>query len=455
MTVLKHASTPFILPLTAALGIVACQLWRWTGVAFCSVFLAAALVYALQSQPSSLWLWIIVLSLSIASSFVVSVLCSEESNHVLDSLGKEITDHKQTTAYLNERLHAIQNKHVAEITVLNQQMTQLQQQLSAKEEKQRSNEQLIRLARQEIIETHEKQEKLTQEILLARQNEAALQLKMNELQNSVPSETTSNPKIQEIETQHLLNLQELNSYIQELESKISNYTLQEESLRALNAAKESLEIQLQQLVTQQQEKEASQKESLNALHTEKESLEIQLQQLVAQQQEKEVSQQESLNALHAEKESLEIQLQQIVAQQQEKEASQQESLNALHAEKESLETQLQQLVAQQQEKEASQQIPQNHREVRRVEGLYLQLREQFTQKSEQLSATRRELFATQEKLLALQKELEETQLYEDGELIEPFGSFIQAADREFALLECEHKTEVNYLHNLVDSLIAR
>ncbi|HEV8052526.1 MAG TPA: hypothetical protein VGP47_08525 [Parachlamydiaceae bacterium] len=190
--VLRSSATPLILPITAVGGLVACLVWKWRGVAVSSVFLAGILVYCLQMHPSQSWIWIIALSLSIASSFVVAVLCSEEAYHDWEVLKKDSIDHKQTLSHLNERYHTAQNKLVAEQIELNNQITQLQQQLNAKEEKQRSNEQLIKLARHEMTETFAKQEKMLQELLQARQKSAAMEARIGELEELVDPEIAKN-----------------------------------------------------------------------------------------------------------------------------------------------------------------------------------------------------------------------------------------------------------------------
>ena len=94
------------------------------------------------------------------------------------------------------------------------------------------------------------------------------------------------------------------------------------------------------------------------------------------------------------------------------------------------------------------------RELRRIEGLYQQLRQQFADKSEVLSTTRKELFVTQEKLSALQKEMEEAKVYEDSETAESLQKLIAAAESELALSEQQHTTEISRLHEVIDSLMA-
>jgi hypothetical protein len=263
MIALKSSFTPLMLPIIAVGGIVACNLWKWGGVAVSSILLAAVMVYSLQSQPSQTWIWTIALSLSIASTFVLTVLCSEEAYHALDSLSKDSTDHKQTLSLLNDRLQVVQSKLTAEQNEFALQRSQMQEQLAAKEEKQRSNEQLLKLARKEITSVLEKQEKLTQELLQANQKNAVMEAKILELQlNNKEREVHSKEKGQ----------------VESLSREIS----------VLNRHKDHLEAALNEMKTKQDkllEMTEGQNEALNRLSAEKELLLKQIQEMEAKRDE--------------------------------------------------------------------------------------------------------------------------------------------------------------------------
>lgn len=626
--VLRPLATPLLLPITAVAGVVACHIWKWRGVAISSAFLVAMLAYFLQSQPSQSWIWTIALTLSIASTFVVTVLCSEEAHHTWNVLNNDSKDHKQTVAHLNERFQLIQNKLTSEQNELNLQIEQLQQQITAKEEKQRANEQLLKLARNEMTATYAKQEKLMEELLATRQNSAAMEVKIHELQELVNPEvlsfnkaslqdlqsrldvsheqieqlkfeiretqtkeqrasqqvkdlaaqivslehhqkSESEAKLQEKEKQHgielqqahqaattlsqekallettLLRLQEeleiavlqnqentkqaevnqlslqtaqyafaqnelvLKEKISELENQIQNLSTVHDQTHDLQKQIEQEQAELKLLHQQVEEMQlgkcamdqllAKAKANENALEKQVEELFVQCQQLedrcevlnknqhdleheksafeaqvqklqaekiVSQQQYEEVKANENelqlqvkaLSEHSLEFEQLKHKLADFDVLQQEnhellqKLSHQKEAVVILSAEKEQLIDQLQQLQVKQQE---ALETVVDDRELRRLEGLYQQLRQQFSEKTDVLASTRRELFTTQEKLLALQKDIEEAKIYDDSESSESLHRLIAAAESELALAEQQHTVEINRLHEVIDSLMAR
>jgi len=99
-----------------------------------------------------------------------------------------------------------------------------------------------------------------------------------------------------------------------------------------------------------------------------------------------------------------------------------------------------------QDSEASQQI-------RKLQGLYFQLREQFAEKSQVLDATRRELFHTHEKLLSLQMELEEAKIYNEGEVEKSFSDLLKAAEEELKTVEKQASAEILYLEDIINAML--
>lgn len=439
MIVLRPLDTPLVLPLTAIGGVLACHIWKWRGVAFSSALLAAVMVYSLQSQPSQSWIWIITLSLSIASAFVVSVLCSEEAGRALDMLSKDSNHQKQTLAHLNERFQAVQNKLIAEQRTLNLQISQLQQELAGKEEKQRSNEQLIRLARDEITATFTQHEKLLQELSQARQKGAAMEVKLIELEELVNPETArlyGKCAVEALQSELCSVRNEVERLTWQLQANLTKEELSKQQT-------ESLYNEINFLQKSKLEVETKCLEQINAL-------ELQIQDEKAQREKDEKARSEKYLLLQqklAEFESLKEENQELL----EKLTYQKECAASFWAEKEAVIEQLQQIKTKMEE---SADTTLNDKNYRRLEGLYQQLRQQFSEKSEVLSATRKELFTTQEKLSALEKEMEEAKLYEDSETSASLHRLIAAAESELALSEQQHGIEINRLHEVIDSLMA-
>jgi hypothetical protein len=86
-------------------------------------------------------------------------------------------------------------------------------------------------------------------------------------------------------------------------------------------------------------------------------------------------------------------------------------------------------------------------EMRRLEGFYRQLREQFEEKSQLLDSTRKELFHTKEKLSAAEKENLEK------EITSPQIS-IEEHTRHLAQMEEELKNELELSHQEIKRLYA-
>lgn len=93
------------------------------------------------------------------------------------------------------------------------------------------------------------------------------------------------------------------------------------------------------------------------------------------------------------------------------------------------------------------------RELRRIEGLYKQLRDQFAEKSSTLDATRRQLFLSEEKLAALQKEMEESRIYGEYEVENHLSSLLTSAEQELVGTERQYESEIQQLHEVIDRLI--
>lgn len=94
-----------------------------------------------------------------------------------------------------------------------------------------------------------------------------------------------------------------------------------------------------------------------------------------------------------------------------------------------------------------------NRELRRLEGLYLQMREQFNEKSSVLDSTRRELFLMQEKFLSIQKEHEEKEIFGESECEQSLYNIISITDVELKHQIVELNHEISQLHSLVDVLM--
>ena len=88
-----------------------------------------------------------------------------------------------------------------------------------------------------------------------------------------------------------------------------------------------------------------------------------------------------------------------------------------------------------------------------MEAKYLQLREQFREKSKVLVETRRQLFISNENLARLQREVDEEKWYSVSEVELLLEKHLLALSKEKEALEQDHQKEVEALQSLVDQFI--
>lgn len=89
---------------------------------------------------------------------------------------------------------------------------------------------------------------------------------------------------------------------------------------------------------------------------------------------------------------------------------------------------------------------------RRAEGMYLQLKNQFSEKSAVLDETRRQLFYTQENLLQLQKFVKEQDQFTLNPQIQILIRHILKMQNQFKDAESFYTHEIDVLHAIIDSL---
>ena len=93
------------------------------------------------------------------------------------------------------------------------------------------------------------------------------------------------------------------------------------------------------------------------------------------------------------------------------------------------------------------------REIRRLEGLYQQMRDQFAEKSKVLDSTRRELFLAQEKCSSLQKELEEREVFGNYDVEQSLYHQLSISEAELSKQVHSFNVEISQLHNFISVLL--
>lgn len=452
VAILLHpASTPWGLPFAALMGVLACHVWGWRGMAMSTTLLLGVLAYYLSIHSSSLWL--ILVSLCIASTFIVTLLCSEECQRSWELLAKAVEDSKQTIRNLNERANAIQSKLLNDQGEFSLSIERLKREIIAKDEKLHSGDRLVALARDELSAVYANQEKLIQELFQLRQESATLKVTVEELRENASESGQAKEKAL-LQSKYEARIKEVQLQCQAFEQKehAARQQLDEMTVQLKQLKQEKVFVEQQYAATKAEEINLLHKlESLSQQHSNQlKSGYEEIQKANGRLSEMESRYQgllqdseklkETADLLLVEKAALANQLQQEIADA----VKQKEEL--VH-EKESL--------AQQLEQNQKETIPGDDKELRRIEGLYQQLRKQFQEKAETLTATRRELFKTREKLMALQKDLEEAKIHEENETNDHLHSLLAAAEQELAAVEREHGVEIAHLHEVIDSLITQ
>lgn len=139
------------------------------------------------------------------------------------------------------------------------------------------------------------------------------------------------------------------------------------------------------------------------------------------------------------------------------ETSLQEKINVLEQQKASLDNSLSSLQEQlntvQKDKDFLRNKLDANRVIRRNEGMFKQLREQFEEKSSTLDAARHELFQTQEKLLALERKWNDKALLDLNEEHASIERHLAHFEHEYKQLSNEYAQEVETLHDLIATLL--
>lgn len=379
-----------------------------------------------------------------------------------DLLLKELFYKKQQVAQLHERLEE------TEITIqgfvntdAEKQLQQLTDQLTLLErEKDRLDAQLLRMQTdyqtcQEAKEQTDQQlqsyqEKEKQRLMEQQQDQQERQAQQAALQASQDKQASLEQEkqtllegqtkwqqqyehMQALEVQHRQAVQHYQQQLQELASKLK---AEEQQRETLQQRKKELEDVLTQREQQFQEKESHLQGILNS----------EIDKIKAEEQK---TKEQFLHVQNA------LQMQQDRYQEAEKQIQQQAQ------DKQKLEQLLQQA---QQELEKAQHsveieteekrelLPYAEGNTRRIESMYIQLKEQFQEKSAVLDATRRELFHAHEELLKYQKEQEEKTIFGQTELEEYLQNDLLQLEQQYEQMQRHYQQEVEELNQIVEHL---
>jgi len=489
---MKATVEPWTLPVIAIFGLLLCYKWHWKGVFLGITFLLTALIFHFNVHSFENWLWTSIQALSIASAFALTTLCFEESNYTWGVLNHEIQEQKNIITSFNQRLQEAQNTSDRELQTLFTQieqldkaLTQSHQTIAARDERLRIADSLLSIVRDELTTTHSHHEKLLSELQTAR-HQAASYAQHFEAQKGeeepmislATHESEMNLRNQEIQdlkssmeslvSREIQLCQQLQTNQNELlllkrqqnETEAHFLSLSEDKVKLQDMndlLSEQLSVMKNELITNQAdhaqlaqmcEHTLQQKNSIEQEHL---AMKIRMDELYQQsvhfqmlqdQWHEDVKQLEYLRSVQTELQVLmgeQVDQQSLCSQLQDEKEILQQSLENLKNEYERL---INAPVT------STVQNTDHIREIRRLEGLYQQLREQFNEKSTVLTETRRELFHTQEMLAALHKESEEAKFNNEIENEYYIGKLLSSAEDELTIIEQKDR-EIEHLHDLI------
>ncbi len=283
----------------------------------------------------------------------------------------------------------------------------IKQEMGVNETQVANFKQLVELAREDLIQSQQRNEQLNQALVdknhenaRLQEREAAAQERLQNYQNLVH---VCNDK-SELLLKKEGEIVELKGQLTQIQGMVDTYALNIREKAELSEKKEREKADLQQQLSQLQSKSDTSTRELRELR---------------EKHEKNASLEQTIATLQGELALAEEQRIQELEQQQDLEAEETPfDLSSLTP------------------------------EVRQVAAKYLQLREQFAEKSAILDETRRELFHSQEKLLRLQRETEESEKYAVNKTEQKLIAHILKLERELSQQEQEREA----LHQIIDRI---
>lgn len=390
-SLLKHSDNPLLLPYVALVGVALSWRWQMRGLAVTCGFILAVITYQLTSIPPEDRFWELGISIAIALGCLVTALSFDEAKRiVLEEYTSPSTNFDQLRSQLNGQLETLS--------------LQLKNAESEALEQAQNHDKLITLTRHEILQNKNENEGLRNELLKSKLEADLIREKLEEEQNNFRLYGEHCKKQQE-------KVQNENGLLKE------NLAALEKEKNDLLRVKKQLSLFEERIQILEKEKKQAQEESRefnNALYRlQKEADDIQLQ-----------------------KTTLEVRLQTLESEYKELE-------NAYLKQKGEWEEM-------QTKQERSK--PHDWKEFRRVEGLYLQMRSQFDEKSLTLDNTRKELFHLQEKLEQLRLEQEEKYVYERSQYEKTLEQYIEKVEHRYAAKEESLTNEIEMLQEIITTL---
>lgn len=494
----KASLVPLALPIAALIGIPLCWRWKLKGLIASLSLLLLIVVYQDQYTATEERLWNVGLALSLALAFVVTALSFEEAGAYILTLQQEASSRLNHLLQMDDKLQEVRRGLELERDQIALQLKTKENESLERETQFQTQLKLIAVIQDELSHQHSHREKLEEELFENRAKLSSAEKKLGmlpDISSDEPiavrddsalqhlNELIENQKV-EIATLHkrISEMTQSNEGVQRRLDELSKDLSQEKEIREDNRRFVE-QAQQEQLLQQAIQEEMN--EHLETITREKQLLEQSL-----------AKHQQSLDALRvqeSEKEQLissyltTISGLQAVSEQDDQllvlEREKLEQLNAQHQieEKSYLKQlamveekwlgalqEISQLQSTSQQRELEEKVVQTeslleqerrlvqhtNREIRRLNGVYQQLQDQFTEKSKTLDEARRELFNAQEELAVCQLRCAENEFehYEEELELEKRLVGVEGEGEARNKLR-ESELEIESLQELITSLV--
>ncbi len=474
---LFKVSSHWYLPVCVLMGIPLCMKWRMRGLVVAIAVLLAIMVIFYSRWEMEERYWHIGMGLAMAFSLAVLTLALEEFGSLINQLQRESQGRLDNFLYLNEKMKAAEQEWSVEKGVLQSQIQALTLDYTQTQEDKQFLQKLTQLAKEELITLRTQYERLLEDLAQKKQQIAQLKERTEEteatLQELINGETEQllQKWTASLVANHQVELDQLKAQQNSIENQLQQITQEKELITIdLEQVQRDLEACHQQIMKDAEDLNQAHMRERQYIGIEQEkrliiqdleqtrAREHQLQQSYIQQ---ELILSQHLEANHclqvelAEKEACMQQVkseydhicQQLEQVRQDIEVyrKQAEELSQLQIKEE-----LMQSALKSSQKEVR--LPYAPGNTRKIEVMYLQLQEQFQEKSLVLAATRRQLFYTQEQVLSLQREKEEEQYVESREEEILLQKELNRLIKEFESIQIRDREELEMLYSLVGDL---
>lgn len=447
---IRQTPIPWGIAAAALGGILLCYQWQWRGVLLSLVFLLGAFAYHIHAVQYVDWAWLTVLSASIAAAFIVSALALEEFCYSLAVLQKDLQEQKELISSYKDSHQQSQRLFTSQQSSLEVKINQLEDEIKLRDERALTTDRLIGIAKSDLVASSHNREKLLNELLQARQKVIEVELlitkepkteelkdKNSQLQEQLSDLNEELLKLQKENNKLHTSIQSNVEKLQDSENKFKSYEkVLSDSEKAFSDSEKALSESnkdFQEYVTMSTGEIENLKTTLAELQSGFNNEKKCLQQLLDEKEEKQKAEMQSL----IEKQSLEV--------------------SELQSRIEKFQIALPVIIPSEEGREGSARDDsassvELNREVKKLKGLYEQLRIQFSEKSLTLDNTRKELFQAQEKYDAQHKHFEETKLNMEKEHSRHITDLLANTENELALIE-QQENEIKQLNELVSALV--